>query len=170
MSIENEVREMRGLLQQEDFVPAVALTAFDRFSAEAKDALVAEVARQFDPPPSGQLLARLLQIVTDASRPVLIKIYLANLRSPDAQARRASLHGLVMLGYPQATDLALAALRDDADAIVGDAVQILLPLAQQDERVRDLLGGVLAAYQDDPAFYATTSLLTAHGIQPRGTP
>ena len=170
MSIEDEMRDMRQILNQEDLVPAVALSAFDRFSDEARDALVADVARQFDPPPSAQLLARLQMVVTDAARPVLTGVYLANLRSPDAQARQASLQGLVALGYPQATDLALAALRDDADAVVGAAVQILLPLAQQDERVRDLLGGVLATHRDDPDFHVTASLLTAHGIQPRETP
>jgi hypothetical protein len=170
MSTEDDVRELRGLLEQEDLVPAVALSTFDRFSAEAKDALVADVARQFNPPPPGQLLARLLPIVTDASRPVLTGAYLTNLRSPDPQARVASLQGLVALGYPQATDLALASLRDDTDVVVGAAVQLLLPLAAEDQRVRDLLGGVLATHRDDPEFHVTASLLTAHGIQPRETP
>jgi hypothetical protein len=140
------------------------LTAFDRFSAQAKDALVADVARQFDPPPAAQLLARLQWIATDANRPAITQIYLANLRSPDAQARRASLQGLETLGYPQLTDVALAALRDGADAVVGAAAQMLLPLAQREGRVRGLLGGVAAAHRDDPDFHVTTSLLSAHGI------
>jgi hypothetical protein len=164
MSIDDDVRELREILQAEDLVPAVALTVFDRFGDEAKDTVVAEVARQFDPPPSGHLLARLQQIATDANRPAITQIYLANLRSPDAQARRASLQGLAALGYPQMADLALAALRDDSDAVVGAAVQILLPSAQRDERVRGLLGGVAAAHRDDPDFHVTTSLLSAHGI------
>ena len=164
MSIEDDVRDLREILDEPDLVPAVALTAFDRFGDEAKDALIAEVAQQFDPAPSGRLLARLLAIATDANRPTIVRIYLANLRSPDAEARRASLHGLVALDYPHTTDVALAALRDGSDAVVGAAVQILVPLADQDERVRGLLRGVLATHRDDPDFHVTISLLAAHGI------
>ncbi|MCW2702687.1 MAG: hypothetical protein JWQ37_682 [Blastococcus sp.] len=170
MAGEDEVRELRALLEQEDLVPAVALSVVDRFGGDVRDALITEVARQFAPPPPGRLLARLLPLVSDASLPVLTRAYLSNLRSPDPQARLASLQGLIGLDYPHAADVSLAALRDDEDTVVGAAVQNLLPLGQQDELVRDLLGGLEASHRDDPGFHLTKSLLSAHGIQLRETP
>lgn len=170
MSVDDDVREMRELLEQEDLVPGAALLAYERFSDEVKDALIADVARQFTPAPSGKLLARLVPVVTNTSRPVLTGVYLTNLRSPDPQARVASLQGLVALGYPQVTDLALASLRDDTDAVVSAAAAALLPLAAGDQQVRDLLGAVLATHRDDPEFHVTVNLLTANNIEPRETP
>ncbi|WP_322748768.1 MULTISPECIES: hypothetical protein [unclassified Frankia] len=167
MSTEDEVHELAELLETEDLVPFVALTAVDRFSDQAKDELVARVARQFSPPPSGRLVARLQMFATEAARPALIGVYLANLRSTDPQARWASLEGLALQGYPHVADLALAALRDDTDQVVAAATQILLPAAEHDERLRALLAGVHAAHRGDPAFHLTTSLLAAHGIEPR---
>jgi hypothetical protein len=170
MSVEEEVRELRELLETEDLVPGVALTAADKFSTEARDTVIAETAGQFDPPPSGRLLARLLPLVTDASKSVLIGAYLASLHSPDPPARRASLEGLAALGYPQIADLALAVLRDDDDSVVGSAVQILVPLAARDEHIRSLLTGLYAARRGDPDFYLTTTMLDAHGIKPEENP
>jgi hypothetical protein len=166
MSLEDEVRELVEFLEEEDLEPFFEMTGVDRFSEAARDEVVARTARQFSPPPSGRLLAQLAQIATDASRPALIGIYLANLRSPDAQARLSSLDGLVMMDYPRVADLALAALRDDADQVVAVAVEILLPAAEHEERLRDLLAGVYAGHRGDPAFHMTTTLLAAHGIEP----
>jgi hypothetical protein len=166
MTVEDEVRELRELLEAEDLVPGVALTAFDKFSAEARAAVIAETARQFDPPPSGRMLARLLPLVTDASRSMLADAYLANLRSSDPQARRSSLDGLAALEYPRVTDLALTALRDEDDSVVGSAVGILVPLAAQNDNIRRLLASLYAARRGDPGFYLTTTLIDAHGIKP----
>lgn len=165
MSVDDEVARLRETLDIEDLVPAVALTAFEGFSEQARDAVVGQAVAQFDPPPSGRLLARLRMVVTAAGTPTLVQAYLANLRSPDPQARRASLEGLSALGYPQVTDLALAALRDDADGVVAAATQLLAPVAAGgDEAVAALLARVHASHAGDPAFYLTTSLLEAHGI------
>ncbi|WP_250280527.1 hypothetical protein [Frankia sp. CiP1_Cm_nod2] len=166
MSLEDEVHELVELLETEDLVPFAAMTAFERFGEAARNEVVARTARQFSPPPSGRLLAQLPQIVTDVSRPALTGIYLANLRSPDPLARLSSLTGLVALEYPQATDLALAALRDGTDQVVAAAARILLPAAEHDERLRALLAGVHADHRGDPAFHLTTTLLAAHGIGP----
>jgi hypothetical protein len=166
MSTEDEMRRLRGILEQDDLVPAAQLGISDQFGAAVKDAVVADVVRQFDPPPSGRLLSRLPLIVTDESKPLLAGAYLANLGSPDPAARRASINGLVSLGHPSTPDVALTALRDSDDGVVAAAVQALIPQASQDPSIRDLLGNLYAAHHDDPSFHLTRTLLDAHDIAP----
>lgn len=167
MSVEEEVSELLDILDSEEMIRAVARDLPERFSRTARDTVVTRIAAQFAPPPSGRILSRLLLIVTDELRPTLIEAYLGNLRSPDAGARAASLDGLTALGYPQAADLAKAALRDDDDAVVASAVRILAPLAADDALLRALLADVHATHRGDPDFYLTSTTLDAHRIAPR---
>jgi hypothetical protein len=169
MGVDDEVARIQEALDVEDLVPAVALTAFDGFSDEARDAVVTRIATRFDPPPSGRVLARLPLVVTDAGRSALVSTYLVNLRSPDPQARRASLEGLSGLGYPGITDVALAALRDESDGVVAAAAQMLVPVAAADRVVAALLAGVRASHAGDAAFHLTVSVLEGHGFG-GGTP
>jgi hypothetical protein len=163
MPLEEEVQRLGELLDVEDLVPFVATTGLAEISDDAKNAFAAALARHLDPPPSGRLLARLPLIVTDANRDDLVSVMLTNLRSPDPNARRASLGGLNDLGYERVTDLALASLRDDVDAVVAAATQILVGDAD-DPRVRGMLSDLYAAHRDEPEFHLTRSLLEAHGI------
>jgi hypothetical protein len=164
MGPDDEVRELLAILDAEEMMRATARDLSQRFGEQARNAVIARVAAQFTPPPSGRVLARLELIVTDEDRPALVQIYLANLRSPDPQARQASLDGLTRLGYPHVADLAKAALRDDFDPVVASAARILAPLSAHDPALRTLLVGVRAEHADDPAFHMTSAVLSAHGI------
>ena len=167
MTLEEAVQQLAELLDTDDLVPYQATTGLAEIGDDAKNALAAQLARRLDPPPSGRLLARLPLILTDANRDDIVSTLMTNLRSPDANARRASLVGLNELGYEQATDLALASLRDGADPVVATAAQILVQHAD-DPRVRGVLGDLVAAHRDDPDFHLTRSLLEAHGIEEEG--
>ena len=157
--------ELLDLLEHGSLTPGAAMTALDRFDDDAKREAVTRVARRFDPPPNGQLLAALLSIRTDDNTDEIVATYLTNLRSPDPDGRRASLYGLDQLGYPKVQDLALASLRDEADRVVVTAVQVLLPAGSAgDDRLQAILRGVLAAHRGDPDFYMTTTLLEAQGF------
>ena len=163
MTLEDDVQQLTELLDADDLVPYQATTGLAETSDDAKNALAAQLARRLDPPPSARLLARLPLIVTDENRDDLVSTLLTNLRSPDANARRASLGGLDALGYERATDLALASLRDDADPVVATAAQILVQHAD-DPRVQGVLRDLVVAHRDDPDFHLTRSLLEAHGF------
>jgi hypothetical protein len=164
MGLHDDVARLRDILGHPELPPGVATDVLPEFSDEVRDALVGQVAREFEPPPPGQLLARLVFVVTDENRDAIVGTYLANLRSPLADGRRASLLGLAHLGYRQITDLAMVSLRDDADPVVAAAVDLLLPLAADDDRVRAVLGQILAAHADDAEFHMTAALLRAAGI------
>jgi hypothetical protein len=163
MTLEDEVTRIGELLETEDLVPYTATTAFAELSDEAKDEYVARLARRLEPPPAGRVLARLPFVVTGANRDDMTAIFLANLRSPDPTARRASLAGLDAVEYPNVTDFALASLRDDDDQVVAAAAQVLIERVDQ-PRVRGMLADLPPAHRDDPEFHVTRSLLEAHGI------
>jgi hypothetical protein len=166
MSLDDEVAELRAILDTETLMLPIAQELPTRFSAQARAELIRRVAGEFAPPPSGWLLARLLLIADDPSRPVITQAYLTNLHSPLRLARQASLNGLVELGYPQLDDVGRGALHDVYDPIVASAARILVGPAVTDPQLRALLVGVHAAHKDDPDFHLTTSLLAAHGIEP----
>jgi len=163
MTLEEDIQHLSELLDADDLVPYQATTGLAEIGDDAKNALAEQLARRLDPAPSGRLLARLPLIVTDENRDDLVSTLLMNLRSPDANARRASLVGLDALGYERTTDLALASLRDGADHVVATAAQILVQHAD-DPRVQGVLGDLIAAHRDDPDFHLTRSLLEAHGF------
>lgn len=159
-----EVARLEAWLAQEELSPGVVGDELASFGAEARDALVLRVARTLDPPPPGRLLARLPMIQTPENEASLASAFLANLHSPDPEARKASLYGLERLGHPAAADLATSALRDDEDAVLAAAADILLRRGGDLERVRPLLEQVLARHREDPRFHATRAVLAAHGI------
>ena len=163
MSSEAEAR-LRELLGAQDLPPAVALNELGNIPAEARDALVREVARTFHPPPPARLLARLPLIRTEANVPDMVAAFLANLGSPDPEGRKASLYGLDALGYPAIADVAVQALRDPADAVVAAACDLLARRGSDPERVRPLLEGVYRVYRDDPRFSLTRAVLEGSGI------
>jgi hypothetical protein len=164
MSVKEEADSLFDLLNAEELPPTIAITGLDRFGAESKNELVARVARAFDPIPRGQLLFRLLLILTDENKADMEMAFLVNLRSPDPQARRASLYGLATLNYPGFIDLAILSLRDDSDQVLATACDLLLPKAKEDPRLWKILQDVYSIHKGDPQFYMTVSILEAHGI------
>jgi hypothetical protein len=153
------------ILNEYDVHSSILETRFPEFDAETKRAVVLRVGAMFDPPPPGPLLARLLYILTDTNRQDLVRVYIANLRSPDQKARKFSLYGLSELKHPSVREFAIAALRDESDDVVMQACAILLPEAQQDRALWKLLQGVYRAHEGQPGFHSTTSLLTSSGIE-----
>lgn len=164
MSIQQEVEQLKEILSAEEIPHGLVLSGFQDFSAQVKNALVEQAAQTFDPPLSGKLVARLIYLLTDANRSNLQRVFVNNLRSPDPEARKASLYGLEKLEHPALVDFALHALRDDADQMLAPACDILLRQAAQDLVVRKLLASFYQAYKDKPEFYSVRTLLEAHGI------
>lgn len=168
-SLSPEARALFEVLNMEDVPRAWLAGGFAEYSEASKEELIARIAETLQPAPSGRLLARLKYIQTPASSDDLRLAYLTNLRSADPHARKVSLFGLNELGHPAIEDFALNALRDQADEVSVAAVQILLPRAQQEPRVRRLLHDFYRTHQDDPEYYTTLRLLEAHGLdKPEG--
>jgi hypothetical protein len=159
MGTNDEVDRLYDILNQDEIQRAFWQSGLDEFSIESKNELIKRIAETFDPPPRGALLARLLFIVNDQTQPALTLAYLTNLRSPDPEARTVSLYGLQKLGHPNLTDIALAALRDDADQVVMAAITVLMPKAQQDPAIRKILEEVYATHKDKPEFHMSMSTL-----------
>ena len=163
--------EAEQLLQLLDAmeVPTTIDTLVKGYSAASKMEVAAQVARTFDPPPHGRLLARLIFIATAENRSALQAAFIVNLRSPDPAARLASLHGLATLRFPALEDLARLSLRDEDDHVVAAACDVLIPRAKQDRQLWQLLHDLYRARSGDKAFYLTSELLKAHGFA-RATP
>lgn len=164
MSIQQEVEQLKDILSAEEIPHGMVLTGFQEFSAQVKNALVEQAAQTFEPPLPGKLVARLIYLMTDGNRANLQQVFVNNLRSPDPEARKASLYGLEKLEHPALVDFALHALRDDADQMLAPACDILLRQAEHDPVVRKLLRSFYQAYKDKPEFYSVRTLLEAHGI------
>ncbi len=164
MNMNEEAGRLFELLNVEDLPPGSVLPELDQFSVESKNELVAHVARTFDPAPRGRLLARLLLILTDENKADMEMAFIANLRSPRPQARKASLYGLAQLKYPGITELAILSLRDESDQVVVTACDLLLHKAKQDPRLWKILQDLYSIHKGNPQFYLTVSLLEANGI------
>jgi hypothetical protein len=164
MTSQQDVEQLKKMLSAEEIPQTMVLSGFQEFSDEVKDALVEQAAQTFEPPLSGKLVARLIYLLTDNNRANLQRVFVNNLRSPDPEARKASLYGLEKLEHPALVDFALHALRDDADQMLAPACDILLRKAERDPVVRKLLRSFYEAYKDKPEFYSVRSLLEAHGI------
>jgi hypothetical protein len=163
MSTPQDMDQLYNILSADAVSPAI-LEGLKDLSTASKNLLATRLAQTFEPAPSGRMLARLLSLVTEENKAQVTTAFLLNLRSPDSDARKASLYGLQQLQYPAITELALNALRDTDDQVVASACDILLPRAKQDVQLWRLLQQVYAAYKDKAEFYMTRSLLEAHDI------
>jgi len=161
----DESNRLFDVLSAEE-VPADLLSSgLKDYRAESKDALVTRAAQTFAPDPPGRLLERLPHVLSETNKSEMSDAFVANLRSPDPAARKASLLGLEKLGHAALADFALLSLRDDTDEVVHAACQILLPGAKQDARIWTILEGVYAARRDNERFSASVSLLKASGVE-----
>jgi hypothetical protein len=154
-----EAGRLEELLNERGLHPLVYQKRLAEFSEASKQELVARLLRRFNPPPLGLLLMRLLDLRTPENEALLTKLYLTNLRSPSAEARGASLHGLAMLQHPLVVEFALSALRDDNDFVLFQAATILLQKVNDDPHIRQILQEVFISHAGDPNFPMTTNLL-----------
>jgi hypothetical protein len=164
MSTDEEVDRLFHILNSEEIQRAFWQSGLDQFSAESKNELMNRIAATFEPPPRGALLGRLLLIANEENKPALITALLANLHSPDPEARKASLYGLEKLEHPSFIDFAISALRDSDDQVVTAACTILLPKAKQDPRIWKILEQVYEAHKDQPEFHMSMSFLKSHSV------
>jgi len=162
--ITEDAERLYQTLNEEDLGKRVLLAGFVEYSDTTKLAVVARLLRTYAPAPSGRLLARLLYIRTTENEPAMRTVFLANLRSPNPDARRISLFGLKELRHPALLDLALVSMRDDSDQVVAIALEILLPETKANADLRSYLQDFYAAHQGKSEFYMSCSLLEAHGI------
>ncbi len=167
--IQDEANRLQEVLTAEKVHPLVLEEGFTEFSNASKNALVARVARTFAPHPSGKLLARLLFIRTADNEAAMRTAFVANLRSPDAEARKASLYGLAELGHEALQDLALLSMRDEADQVLTAALNILLPIAKETPNLWAYLQNLYTTLQGKETLHMSLSLLEAHGIAPPRT-
>lgn len=168
-TLSNETKSLFNLLNAEEIPRTRLAEGFQDFSDSSKDELIAHLAQTLKPAPTGRLITRLKFIQTSSNTADLNLVYLINLRSDDPQVRKASLFGLNDLSHPAIEDFALNALREDADQVATVAVQILLPKAQHQARIRRLLHDFYRTHKDEPEFYTTLRLLEAHQLdQPEG--
>jgi hypothetical protein len=160
---QEEAKRLMDALEAYSLNPAWGESEFKGIGTAAKDLVAARVARTFDPPPAGRVLARLWYARTETNRSDVATAYMANVRSPDADARKASFFGLQRLGYPEMSDLALQALHDPDDGVLAGALQVLVEPAKGDPRLHALLSAVWAAHHGRPEFYMSNALLEGHG-------
>jgi hypothetical protein len=163
--VDEEADRLYELLAESDPSLVEMEAGFPDYSVESKLAVVERVARTFAPPPGGSLVARLLMIRTPQNEAALRRVLVANLRSADPQARRVSLHGLRETGHPDVAELAISALRDEEDAVVATAIEILAPLARDDVRLRSFLEDFAFSRRGDERFHMSLGLLEAHGVR-----
>lgn len=159
-----EAARLEEFLGREEIHPLIIERTLQEFSDASKNELVARLARTFNPPPLGRLLSRLLYIRTPENEPNMMTLFLTNLRSPNQDARAASLLGLNALNHPNIFEFALSALRDDHDLVLFAACNVLLPKAKDDPNLSKILQDVYAAHAGDPSFHMSMSLLEAHSI------
>ncbi len=161
----DESNRLFDVLSAEEMPADLLSSGLKDYGAESKDALVTRAALTFAPDPPGRLLERLPHIISEANKSDMSRAFVANLRSPDPAARKASILGLEKLGHAALVDFALLSLRDDMDEVVHAACQILLPGAKQDARIWKILEGVYAARRDNERFGASVNLLKANGVE-----
>src|SRR5512145_970749 len=125
MNVKEEVDHLFELLNAEEMPRSVAISELNQFSSESKNDVVKRVASAFASMPREQLLGRLLMIQTDENKADMETVFLANLRSPNPQSRKASLYGLVKLNYPGIIDLAITLLHDDSDQVLAMACDLI---------------------------------------------
>lgn len=167
MAISKAAQEEADRLHEalSDEVPKkVLLSGFKEYSEASKNEVVARVLRSISPAPEAGLLARLPFIRTAANEASLRTIFLTNLRSPHAEARKASLTNLKELRHPGLADLALLSLRDESDSVLALALSFLLPGAKEDPSVKAFLEALHAARKGREEYHMSVSLLEAHGI------
>lgn len=161
----DETEHLLEILNQVRVHPAVLESDFRDFSIASKNELVAQIAETSPSTIPGRLLARLLFIRTDENKTDMEKTFIANLNSPDPEARKFSLYGLQTLEHPNILEFALAALEDNTDQVLMAASYILLPRANQDSGIWQRLRNVYTRIQGREAFYLTTNFLKANGIE-----
>jgi len=160
----NNADQLYAILNGENAHPVVLDSAINSFGEIAKNQVVARVAATFEPPPRGALLDRLLFIRTSGNQAEMAGAFIVNLRSPLPEARKASLQGLEKLGHAAIVQFALLSVRDESDAVVAVACQILVARAKQDPVVWKLLRSAYTARAGRQEFYLSNSILEAHGV------
>ena len=163
--IQEEANRLMELLQTEDLPRLVLASGFKDFSEASKNEVASRVAQTFNPPPPGRVIARLSMIMTEKNKNDITNAYLANLRSPDPEARKYSLYGLDQLGHPSIADFAMFSLRDDNDQVLIAACDVLIPKARQDRHLWNLMKNFYASYRDNKEYYGIITLLEAHHIE-----
>ena len=159
-----EADRLFDILNGKEVRPSALDSAINTFSDAAKNAVVTRVAVTFEPPPHGALLSRLLLIMTGSNKVEMAAAFMENLRSPDPEARQASLRGLEKLEHPALVDFALLSLRDNSDTVVAAACQILVARAQRDPIIRKFLQSAYRSRMGRREFYLSNSVLEASGI------
>lgn len=154
-----EARRLEEFLSTPEIHPLIMEQKLQEFSDAGKNALVARLATTFNPPPPGRVLMRLIEVRTPDNEADLTRLYVTNLRSPNPNARGASLHGLHELNHPLIFDFALSALHDTDDFVLFEACTILLLRAADDPNIVKMLQEVQASHAGDPKFPMTTNLL-----------
>ncbi|TWT42101.1 hypothetical protein RAS1_32290 [Phycisphaerae bacterium RAS1] len=160
------IAELEEELGTVDVNPIEREAALSKFDAQTRDALAAQLARRVAPPPAGRVVAGLALILSDRNRADVEAVYVLNLRSPDAGARRASLYGLDKLGHAAIIDFAVSALHDPDDGVLDAACWILSQRGKNDERIGALLQNTADAHRDDPRFPMSNALLEGAGYRP----
>jgi hypothetical protein len=152
------------ILNSDKVHPTVLDSAVKNFSDATKNQVVTRVVTTFEPPVRAALLTRLLFILTEQNRAEMSAAFIANLRSPLPEARKASLQGLEKLKHPALDEFALLSLRDDSDGILSIACQILVPRAQRDPTFWKVLHSAYRARAGKREYYLSNSILEAHGL------
>ncbi|MCB9152037.1 MAG: HEAT repeat domain-containing protein [Caldilineaceae bacterium] len=165
MSDPDETTQLMNLLESVDIQPHLLEGGLAQFSDKAKNAAAAKIASAFAPPPPGRVLGRLLYILTPENRTQIETALIANLRSPDASARRFSLYGLDQLAHSASVDFALQALRDDDESVALAATTILLAKAKDEPNIKSLLQGFYQTSKQQGAFETVVNLLETHGFR-----
>jgi hypothetical protein len=160
----DEADRLIAFLSSEEIHPLVLEKRLPEYSAAGKNEAVARLARTFSPAPSGKLLTRLPNILTEQNKSDMAFTFVANLRSPDAEARVACLYGLEKLRHPALSDFALMLLRDADDQVVYAACYLLMPEAKAKPRLWKTLQNLYAARKGKKEFYVSMSFLQAQGI------
>jgi hypothetical protein len=160
----SDADRLLALLNEDKIHPAELDSAMKSFTDAVKNEVVARVTATFDPPPPARVLSRLLFIRTSSNQAELGAAYVANLRSPFPDARKASLQALQQLEHPALVSLALLSLRDDSDAILAVACQILVERSSKDPAVWRLMQSAYRSRAGKREYYLSNSILEAHGI------
>jgi hypothetical protein len=160
--IKKEADELLSILSMEHLTPDVLDSGLKRFSPDSKNEVVSRVAQM--PAPPGHLLTRLTFILTDENKPVVEKIYIANLHSQLPDARKFSLYGLEELSNPDLERYAKGMLHDRDDGVLYAACDILLPKAKKDEALWKSLQKVYVEHKDDVTIPNTMNLLRGSSI------